>query len=31
MFVDELGANTCWYLVCLMIVVIGTLCLYIHC
>jgi len=31
MFVYELGANTCWYFVCLMIVVIGTLCLDIHC
>jgi len=25
MFVYELGANMCWYFVCLMIVVIGTL------
>jgi len=25
MFVYELGANTCWYFVCLIIVVIGTL------
>jgi len=31
MFVYELGENTCWYFVCLMIVVIGTLCLDIHC
>jgi len=31
MFVYELGANTCWYFVCLMIVVIGTLYLDIHC
>jgi len=30
MFVYELRANTCWYFVCLMIVAIGTLCLYIH-
>jgi len=31
MFVYELGTNTYWYFVCLMIVVIGTLCLDIHC
>jgi len=31
MVVYELGANTCWYFMCLMIVVIGTLCLDVHC
>jgi len=31
MFVYELGANTCWYSVCLMIIVVETLCLYINC